>query len=83
MRRNIFNGILLSFLFAFILSLSACTDDDWKNDVDRLKEEIEQLQNTKPTGIIILNTDTLQITKGHEFQVAGKCTLCGLHSYFL
>lgn len=77
MRRNIFNGILLSFLFAFILILSACTDDDWKNDVDRLKEEIEQLQNTKPTGIIILNTDTLQITKGHEFEITFRTNPSG------
>lgn len=71
-KRRIIAVISLCLFFT-----SACTDEDWKNEVDKLKEEIQGLQQAIPSGIVILNTDTIQVVKGEEFEITFRVNPSG------
>lgn len=69
--------ILVPVISLCIFFTSACTDDDWKNEVNKLKEEINDLQQVNPSGIVILDTDTIQVIKGEEFEITFRVNPSG------
>lgn len=77
MTTRFIKGILIPVISLCMLFTSACTDEDWKNEVDKLKEEINNLQQVNPSGIVILDTDTLQVVKGEEFEITFRINPSG------
>ena len=61
MKRKLLIVSWLGFLTGMCLSFFSCTKD--------LKDDIQDLQKTVLTGIVMLDTDTMEILKGEEFKI--------------
>ena len=62
MKRMIYTTKFISVLVFVALMLAACNKDEWKDDVDALKQPM-------PTGIVIMDAVSVTAVKGTSFQL--------------
>lgn len=62
MKQIIYTTRFLSVFVLVALMLTACDKDEWKDDVDALKQPM-------PTGIVIMDAESVTAVKGTSFQL--------------
>lgn len=68
MKKYLFHSTILTMA---VLMLAACSDDDWKDEVDALKEPM-------PTGVVIMDAAAVTAVKGTEFKLRFRVNPTGV-----
>lgn len=71
MKRMIYTTKFISVLVFVALMLAACNKDEWKDDVDALKQPM-------PTGIVIMDAVSVTAVKGTSFQLRFRVNPSGV-----
>ena len=71
MKRMIYTTKFISVLVFIALMLAACNKDEWKDDVDALKQPM-------PTGIVIMDAVSVTAVKGTSFQLRFRVNPSGV-----
>ena len=71
MKQIIYTTRFLSVFVLVALMLTACDKDEWKDDVDALKQPM-------PTGIVIMDAESVTAVKGTSFQLRFRVNPSGV-----
>lgn len=64
------NQLFGVFLIGCVV-LGACSNDDWKKDVDKLRKQV-------PAGLVLLNDARIEVVKGNQFRITFRMNPSGI-----